>query len=237
MTPLLYLSLDEEPRMSLHDPLIRKLMTRQDLTRAESADLMADLMSTDVEGWRFMAFSVASQTKGETAEELLGMYDGMLRLTGPYGIQLPARVMDVSSTGGSGVRKINVSTLTALITGDTDVAVVKHGEAIDFVLEPEAVGLKRVPQSAVQPADAHESLGDFLRILCGREKGPKRDLAALNSGVVFYLTDRTPTIEAGIELAIRRLESGEIEQKLDTLVAQMGSPETLAAARREYLSS
>src|SRR6476660_4450322 len=31
---------DEEPEMSLHDPLIRKLMTRQDLTRAESADLM-----------------------------------------------------------------------------------------------------------------------------------------------------------------------------------------------------
>lgn len=360
--------------MSLHDPLIRKLMTRQDLTRAESADLMADIMSTDVEGWRFMAFSVASQTKGETAEELLGMYEGMLRLTGPYGIQLPARVMDVSSTGGSGVRKINVSTLTALITGDTEVAVVKHsffrvtsvtgsadalqavglpapaatlpmieralrevgcafyspifvskelgnlvhfglllaekqvkistpfhliaplftplklthrlfginnpaqfdllvevfrglgyegalavrgldgldevsiaaptrlkgfkhGEEIDFVLEPEAVGLKRAPQSAVQPADAHESLGDFLRIVCGREKGPKRDLAALNSGVVFYLTDRAPTIEAGIELAIRRLESGEIERKLDTLVAQMGSPETLAAARREYLSS
>jgi anthranilate phosphoribosyltransferase len=360
--------------MSLHDPLIRKLMTRQDLTRAESADLMADIMSTDTEGWRFLAFSVASQTKGEIAEELLGMYDGMYRLTGPYDITLPARVMDVSSSGGSGVRKINVSTLTALVTGDLEVAVVKHsffrvtsvtgsadalqavglpapaatlpmieralrevgvafyspifvsqelgnlvhfglllaekevriktpfhlitplftplplthrmfgindpdqfdlfvdvfrglgyegalavrgldgldevsiaaptrlkgfkhGEEIDFVLEPEAVGLKRAPQSAVQPADAHESLGDFLRIVCGRERGPKRDLVALNSGVVFYLTDRAPTIEAGIELAVRRLESGEVEQKLDTLVAQMGSPETLAAARREYLSS
>ncbi|HEV7516660.1 MAG TPA: anthranilate phosphoribosyltransferase [Thermoanaerobaculia bacterium] len=359
--------------MSLHDPLIRKLMTRQDLTRAESADLMADLMSTDSEGWRFLAFSVASQTKGETALELLGMYDGMYRLTGPYDIELPARLMDVSSTGGSGVRKINVSTLTALITGDLEVAVVKHSffrvtsvtgsadalqavglpapaatlpmieralkevgvafyspifvspelgnlvrfglalaekkvgvstpfhliaplftplklthrmfginhpgqfdlivevfrglgyegalavrgldgldevsiaaptrikgfkgaEEIDFILEPEQVGLKRAPQSAVQPADARESLGDFLRIICGRETGPKRDLVALNCGVVFYLTDRAPSIEAGIELAIRRLTSGEVEAKLQILVEQMGSPATLQAARREYLS-
>jgi anthranilate phosphoribosyltransferase len=359
--------------MSLHDPLIRKLMTRQDLSRKESADLMADLMATDSEGWRLLAFSVASQTKGETAEELLGMYDGMYRLTGPYAIELPARLMDVSSTGGSGVRKINVSTLTALLTGDHDVAVVKHSffrvtsvtgsadalqavglpapaatlpmieralrevgvafyspifvsrelqnlvhfglslaekkvrvstpfhliaplftplklthrmfginhpdqfdrivdvfrglgyegalavrgldgldevsiaaptrikgykgaQAIDFILEPEAVGLKRAPQSAVQPADAHESLGDFLRIACGRETGPKRDLVALNSAVVFYLTDRAPSIEAGIELAVRRLESGEVEAKLEALVEQMGDPAVLAAARREYLS-
>src|SRR4051812_11567263 len=112
--------------MSLHDPLIRKLMTRQDLTRAESADLMADVLGTDPEGWRILAFSVASQTKGETAEELLGMYDGMARLTGPYAIELPARLMDVSSAGGSGVRKINISTLTALVVGDLDVGVVKH---------------------------------------------------------------------------------------------------------------
>jgi anthranilate phosphoribosyltransferase len=359
--------------MSLHDPLIRKLMTRKDLTREESADLMADLLANDVEGWRLLAFSVASQTKGETAEELLGMIDGMGRLTGPYEIALPARVMDVSSTGGSGVRKINVSTLTALVVGDLSVGVVKHsffrvtsltgsadalqavglpapaatlplveralrevgvafyspvfvspelgnlvhfgltlaekgvgvstpfhlvaplftplklthrlfginnpdqfdllvevfrglgyegalavrgldgldevsiaaptrikgfrrGEEIDFVLTPEDVGLQRAPQEAVQPVDAHQSLGDFVRIAHGRERGPKRDLVALNSGVVFYLTDRAPSIEAGVALAVRRLESGEVQAKLETLVERMGSPEALAAARREHLA-
>ena len=59
---------------------------------------------------------------------------------------------------------------------------------------------------------------------------------ALNSAVVFYLTDRAPSIEAGIELAVRRLESGEVEAKLEALVEQMGDPAVLAAARREYLS-
>jgi anthranilate phosphoribosyltransferase len=122
------------------------------------------------------------------------------------------------------------------IAAPTRIKGFKGGEAIDFVLEPEQVGLKRALQSAVQPADARQSLGDFLRIACGRERGPKRDLVALNSAVALYLTDRAPSIESGIEIAIRRLESGEVEAKLEALVQRMGSPEVLAAARREYLS-
>src|SRR5262249_20735256 len=115
------------------------------------------------------------------------------------------------------------------IAAPTRIKGFRHGEAIDFVLEPEAVGLARAPESVVQPADARQIVGDFLRLVDGRETGPKRDLVALNSGVVFYLTDRAPSIEAGVELAIRRLESGQVREKLETLVEQMGSPETLQA--------
>ncbi|HEX3528077.1 MAG TPA: hypothetical protein VH988_13520 [Thermoanaerobaculia bacterium] len=107
--------------------LTRKLMSRQNLTRGESAELLEDLLRTDSEGWKLLAYSVASQTKGETVEELLGMFDAMRRLTGPYGLDLTGRrPMDVSSSGGSGVSKINVSTLTALIAGDPEVPVTKH---------------------------------------------------------------------------------------------------------------
>ena len=50
--------------------LTRKLMARQDLTRAESAGLLEGLLRNDSEGWKLLAYSVASQTKGETVEEL-----------------------------------------------------------------------------------------------------------------------------------------------------------------------
>ena len=33
-------------------------------------------------GWRLLAYSVASQTKGETVDEILGMFDAMHALTG-----------------------------------------------------------------------------------------------------------------------------------------------------------
>lgn len=107
--------------------LIRKLMARQDLTRAESAELLESLLRHDTEGWRFLAYSVASQTKGETVEELLGIWDALHRLTGDYELDLAGRrPLEVSSAGSSGVRKINVSTLMALAVGEPEVPVLKH---------------------------------------------------------------------------------------------------------------
>lgn len=107
--------------------LVRKLMSRQNLSRAESAELLETILREDSQGWKILAFSIASQTKGETVEELLGMCDAMRALTGSYALDLAGRrPIEVSSAGGSGVRKINVSTLTALVVGTPEVPVLKH---------------------------------------------------------------------------------------------------------------
>lgn len=107
--------------------LIRKLMSRQSLTREESALLLETVLREDTLGWRLLAYSVASQTKGETVDEILGMFDAMHALTGDYDLDLAGRrPMDVSSAGGSGVRKINVSTMMSLIVGEPEVPIIKH---------------------------------------------------------------------------------------------------------------
>jgi len=107
--------------------LIRKMMSRQNLTRSESAELLETILRQDGEGWKLLAYSVASQTKGETVDEILGMFDAMHRLTGDYDLDLSGRrAMDISSAGGSGVKKINVSTLSSLVAGDLDAPVIKH---------------------------------------------------------------------------------------------------------------
>jgi len=107
--------------------LVRKMMSRQNLTRTESSELLEALLRHDGEGWKFLAYSVASQTKGETVDELLGMHDAMHSLTGDYDLDLAGRrPMDVSSAGGSGVRKINVSTLMSLVVGEPEVPLIKH---------------------------------------------------------------------------------------------------------------
>lgn len=107
--------------------LIRKMMSRQNLSRAESAELLETLLRNDDKGWNLLAYSVASQTKGETVEEILGMFDALRRLTGGYDLDLTGRqAMDISSSGGSGVKKINVSTLSSLVVGDPVAPVIKH---------------------------------------------------------------------------------------------------------------
>ena len=107
-------------------PLIRKLMAKQDLARDESAALLGSLLRTDEEGWRFLAFSVASQTKGETVDEMLGMFDALRQATAPYGLSLPSEMLDVASAGGTGIRKLNISTLNALVIGEPSMPVAKQ---------------------------------------------------------------------------------------------------------------
>jgi anthranilate phosphoribosyltransferase len=149
--------------------LTRKLMSRQNLTRPESAELVETLLRQDTEGWKLLAYSVASQTKGETVEELLGMFDALRNLTGDYGLDLTGRrPMDVSSAGGSGVGKINVSTLMALIAGDPEVPIIKHS-------------FWRVT-SVTGSADALEAVGIFPT----RVTLPDIQKAVETVGTVFY---------------------------------------------------
>jgi anthranilate phosphoribosyltransferase len=142
--------------------LIRKMMSRQNLTRAESAELLETILKTDDEGWKLLAYSVASQTKGETVDEILGMFDALHRLTGDYDLDLSGRrAMDISSAGGSGVRKINVSTLSSLVAGDPIAPVIKHSfykvtsvtgsaDALEAMgINPQTVTLQQV-QNAVE---------------------------------------------------------------------------------------
>ena len=355
--------------------LIRKLMSRQNLTREESADLLEKILREDDEGWKILAYSVASQTKGETVDEMLGVFDAMHRLTGDYALDLAGRrPMDVSSAGGSGVKKINVSTLASLVVGEPQVPILKHsfwrvtsitgsadaleavgihpqkltlpmiqravetvgvafyspvfvspelgnivnfgrtlgikqvgvstpfhitapiftpvpltyrmfglnnptqfemltaifkglgyrnalvvrgfegldeasisspsrvrgfrnGENFDFVLLPEEAGLKRAPQDAVLPVDAESNYRDFLRIAHGLETGPKRDLVALNSGLALWISERAESIAEGVRIALERLESGSVAEKITALVDQHGSPDILRQAREKYLTS
>lgn len=359
--------------MAAHAPFVRKLIARQDLSRAESATLLETLLREDTTGWKLLAFSVASQTKGETVDELLGMCDALRALTGGYDLDLSGRrPLEVSSAGSSGVRKINVSTLMALVVGEPEVPVIKHsffritsvagsadvlagvgiivpavtipqirqsveqvgvafyspifvspelgnlvhfgqqlqehgvgvstpfnllvplftpvpiryrmfglnnprqfemltnlfkglgfenglvvhgedgldeaticgpsrvrgyrnGEDFDFTLEPEEAGLNTAPLEAIAPVDAASNLRDFLRIAHGLETGPKRDLVALNSGLALWISGRAATIGEGVREALRRLESGEVKDRLRAVVEITGNPDVLRQAEREHL--
>lgn len=65
-----------------------------------------------------------------------------------------------------------------------------------------------------------ENAAITLRILQGQEQGPKRDIVLLNAGAALYAGNKAESIEAGIQLAQKMIDSGKALQKLQQLVAE-----------------
>ena len=61
-----------------------------------------------------------------------------------------------------------------------------------------------------------------MRILSGKEKGPKRDLVLANASAAFYVLGEVDDFESGTTLAREILESGLAAEKLDSLVRKLG---------------
>ncbi len=104
---------------------IDALASRKDLSEAQAAEVLAQIMHGEVSETQIAAFLIALRTKGETVQELAGMARTMRELA----THVPSaheNLLDTAGTGG-GRRTFNVSTTAALIAAGAGCAVAKHG--------------------------------------------------------------------------------------------------------------
>ncbi|HWH95191.1 MAG TPA: anthranilate phosphoribosyltransferase [Baekduia sp.] len=104
---------------------IDALAERRDLTEAQAAGVLAEIMSGNCGESQIAAFLIALRTKGETVEEIAGLAATMRSLATP----VPTRrddLLDTAGTGG-GRHTFNVSTTAALVAAAAGCAVAKHG--------------------------------------------------------------------------------------------------------------
>ncbi len=104
---------------------IDALASRQDLSREQTASVLAEIMAGNANESQIAAFLIALRTKGETKDELAGLAQTMRSFATPV---RPERghLVDTAGTGG-GRRTFNVSTTAALIAAGAGCAVAKHG--------------------------------------------------------------------------------------------------------------
>ncbi len=107
--------------------MLESLLDGQDLSAAESGELLSHL--TDPDGSQVVKAAVlaALRTKGETPAELRGMALAMRAAAVAVTGALPQRRVDTCGTGGDGSHAINVSTAAALVVAACGVPVAKHG--------------------------------------------------------------------------------------------------------------
>ncbi len=113
------------PNPSLRDYLSR-LLQSEDLTRAEAADLLDQILKSEATDAQIAAVLVALSAKGETAEELIGMASSLrsraVRVQGRH-----RRFVDTAGTGSSRVKTFNISTAAAFVIAGAGLPVAKHG--------------------------------------------------------------------------------------------------------------
>jgi len=116
-----------------------------DLTAAQAAAAMAEILDGNATSAQIAGFIVALRMKGETVVELTGLVAAMVERSAPVVLGRPDGVIDLVGTGGDRSHSINVSTLAALTVVGAGGRVCKHGS--------------RAASSACGTADLLEALG------------------------------------------------------------------------------
>jgi anthranilate phosphoribosyltransferase len=100
----------------------------RDLSRAEAAAAMDDILSGTATQAQIAGLIVGLRIKGETVEEMTGLASAMLDAAEPLAV--PAGAIDIVGTGGSAHRRhhaMNISTMASVVAAAAGAVVCKHG--------------------------------------------------------------------------------------------------------------
>ena len=123
--------------------ILGPLSRGQDLNKDLVAWAMQELLSGKAADSQIAAFAMALRVKGETAQEIIGLLEVMMKHA--ILVNLDRNAVDVVGTGGDGAHTVNISTMAALTVAGAGVPVLKHGN--------------RAVSSKAGTADVLEALG------------------------------------------------------------------------------
>ena len=103
-------------------------------------------------------------------------------------------------------------------SGTTRVVEVDGEQVRGYEVAPEDVGLQRADPAALSGGTPDVNAETTRRIFAG-ERGPARDLAALNAGAAIYVSGRVASLEEGVRAAEATLDDGRAAAALDALTS------------------
>jgi anthranilate phosphoribosyltransferase len=156
--------------------------------------------------------------------QVIGVYDMKLtRLMADVLKELRSEhVMVVAGTDG-----LDEITLTA----PTKVAELKDGQVTEYVLNPEDLGLPLCQPQDLKGGDPARNASILRGILAG-DKGPARDIVALNAAAALYVGGVAPDLRQGVTLALRSIDSGAARSGLEKWVSHSRALSSTDAAAK-----
>jgi anthranilate phosphoribosyltransferase len=148
--------------------ILKRLAEKRDLTRAEAASALEQIVDGTVGEAQAAAFLMGLRVKGETAAEIAGLVDGMRGLVTRVETAEPRLLLDIVGTGGDDLGTFNISTTAAFVAAGAGAKVAKHGN--------------RAASSRCGSADVLEALGVHIGL------GPDGVAACIDEvGIGFML--------------------------------------------------
>ena len=106
------------------------------------------------------------------------------------------------------------------MSAPTSICEIKDGWFQSYEITPEQFGYTRCNKEELVGGTPQENAAITRAILHGEDRGPKRCAVCLNAGAALYITGKTDTIEAGVRMAEKLIDSGAAAKKLEEFIAE-----------------
>lgn len=103
------------------------------------------------------------------------------------------------------------------MSAPTTVCEFKDGWYKTYTIAPENFGLNRCEKSDLIGGTPAEN-AEITRAILKGEKGPKRDAVLLNAGAALYISGKAETLQNGITLAAKLIDSGKALETLQKFI-------------------
>ncbi len=103
------------------------------------------------------------------------------------------------------------------ITGPTHVAEVRDNRVRSYAICPEEFGMERADLDAISGGDVQANAA-IIREILGGKRSARRDVVLLNTAAALVAASRADSMQDGLPLAARSLDSGAARAKLEELV-------------------
>ena len=108
------------------------------------------------------------------------------------------------------------------ISAPTRIVHVQNGQLTEESVDPQALGLSVAPRESVVARDLEHAARIVREVIEGKDTGPTRDMTLLNAAATLLVADKAPSLEQGLQLAAKAIDSGQAANTLRKLVELSG---------------